>query len=262
MKRALCWLSVLVAFTSEGICEDVFLKDGTVVRNVGLRREGAFVFGKPEGGQDILIPVNTIVRIAFRESGGLRDARDGNYAADSRTVIDNTGAEMTYHKTWIDIPGSMWPTLMRLRLPALIAAGRTSDLDDLLKDWTPKGDPELDAAVALLNLKRSGAARPELQKAWKAAIEDNVGTLSAAISWIELGNEAAEAKDWDTAIRYYVSVQVFAPNWRPLHPLALVGAVKACLANEQPGQAIPFSEDLKTEYPRSSQAKAAEKLVK
>lgn len=262
MKKAFYLVGVLLTLATQGICEDVFLKDGTVVRNVGLRREGTFVFGKPEGGQDVLIPVNTITRIAFRESGGLRDARDGNYAADSRTVIDNTGAELTYHRLWIDLPGSMWPTIMKLRVPALVAAGKTSELEELFKEWTPTGDPELEAAVALLKLKLSGASKEDLTKAWKAAVEGNVGTMSAALAWIELGNMAAEAKDWDAAIRYYVSVQVFAPNWRPLHPMALFGAVKTCLANEQPGQAIPFSDDLKTEYPRSSQAKAAEKLVK
>ncbi len=242
--------------------EDVVLKDGNVVRGVGLRREGAFIFGKPSSGSEALIPVNTIARIAFPESSGLRDAREKFFAGDSRAVLDNTASEMTYHKLFMDIPGSLWTTIMRLRIPALVAGARASEIDEFLRDWTPSGDAELDAAVGLLKLKKSNSSAEDQSKAWKTATEGNPSNLSAAISWLELGNAALEAKDWTTAIRYFVSVQVFSPNYRPLHPAALLGAVKACLGNEQPDQATPFAEDLKKDYPRASQTKALEKLLK
>ena len=254
-------LGILLCGIPSASAEDVFLKDGTAQRGLGLRRDGAIIFGKPESGPEALIPVNNVARIIFRESSGLRDARDGFFTGDSRKVLDNTASELTYHGLFKDIPGSMWPAIMRLRIPALIAAAREPELDGFLRDWTPIGDAELEAAVALLKLRKSGS-NEEKSKAYQAAIAGNPGTLSAAIAWLEMGNAALEAKNWAAAIRSFVSVQVFASSYRPLHPVALFGAVKACLGNEQPEHANTFAQEMKSDFPRATQVRALEAILK
>lgn len=254
-------LGCLLLLAATAWAEDVFLKDGTAQRGIGLRRDGAIVFGKPESGPETLIPVNNIARILFRESSGLRDARDGFFAGDSRKVLDNISSELTYHRLFVDLPGSMWPALMRLRLPAAIALEKPAEVEEVLRDWIPTGDAELETAVALLKLKKTGSDE-EKAKAYKAAVQGNPANLPAAIAWLELGNKALETKDWPTAVRSFVSVQVFASSFRPLHPVALLGAVKACIGGEQQQQANAFAEELKNDFPRAPQTRALENLLK
>lgn len=262
MKKLSLFLSVLFAVSTACVAEDVELKDGTVHRGVGLRRDGAFVFAKPEGGQDIVIPVNTIKQIAFRESSNLREAREAFYGGDSRRVLDGVVSEATYHKIWVDIPGAIWNQIMRLRVPAVAASGKVTDMSDLVRDWVPTGDAELEAGYALIKLRASGAGDDELKKAWLSAVESNPGSLASAIAWLELGKAASDSKDWLTAIRHFVSLQVFAPTWRVLHPSALLGAVKASAALNQWEQVTNFCSEMKTDYPRAAQTKEAEKITK
>jgi hypothetical protein len=261
-KAALVWLGLMVGGFPAAQAEDLLLKDGNLIRGVGIRREGQFLFAKPEAGQEQIVPLANVARITFRESQGLRDARLAFKDGESRSIISNTGSELTYHRIWVDMPGSVWLPIMELRVPALAAAGRPDDVAELIREWVATGNPDLDTAVALMKLKESKAPKEELMKAYTAATAGNPSTLTAAIAWLELGNLALEARDWAAAIRNFVSVQVFAPKWRPLHPSAMLGCVKACVGNEQPDHAVPFLEDLKNEFPKSSQSRIAPTLVR
>lgn len=259
MKRMflLLWLAALTASA-----DDVYCKDGKILRGLSLRREGAWVFGKPLGTQDpqvqeTLIALNQLERIAFTEPVVLREARQAAYLGNATLVLSKTEAFSLEHRQWMDIAGNLWRELMRMRIPALVSLDRKEELTQVLNAWTPTGDNELEEAVKLLTLKMAGGDKAPLLEASKRLTADNAGTLGAALGWLELGGAALDAKRWPEAIRAFVSIQVFAPAWRLLYPEALLGAVRAAIGSGKPEQANPFVQDLQSEYATSPQAAKA-----
>ena len=250
-----------VGILSGGLCraEDIFFKDGLKLSGVEIRRDGQFIMAKSGPEEARPYAINTIKHIVFHDSPAIREAREALQDGDFRTVLDKTLPELPYHKEWREMPGSIWPSIMKMRVQAAAVSTRDGDLKEAIKDWWKTQDTDLENAVALLKQKVNGDSG--FLAACKAAAETNRGDLPCAIGYLELGNKAFDAGEWPAAMRAYVSLQIFAPSLRMFHPPALLGAVKVGSAKQQKAQTISFAERLKTEYPKSPQAKMLEKLL-
>lgn len=255
MKTVL-FLLFSLAFLPWAKAEDLYLKNGKVVRASSLRRDGSVAFAKllnpPE--ETSLIAINQIDRIVFPESVELREATVAAHAGDAQTVLTKTAAPLAYHNQWHDVPGNARVALLRLALPALICARKNTELTALLQAWLPTGDPDLEATAQLLKLKFVTTDPAGFEKAALSATSTSPGTLCAAVSWIEQGNACLSTGQWGKAVRSFLSVRLFSQSWRLFQAPALLGAIEACRANDQIPQSIPLIEDLQNEFPGSQQA--------
>jgi len=262
--KALFFLALSLGCAVCGSAQDIYQKDGKVVRAASLRRDGGLVFAKltsqGENQETVMVAVNSIERIAFPEDPLIREAMAHAYAGDAPSVLKKTTQSYSYARQWLDVEGNTMATVLRLMIPSLIAAGKKSDLSKLLETWVPTKDPDLETVVRLLRLKERGDQGDMFEMECRRLVEGSPGTMSAAVAWIYLGRNALEARQWTSAIRAFTSLRLFSQSWRVLQPVALLGALEACRGNGSSEQASIFLSDLESEYPKSAQAGIARSL--
>lgn len=258
MKFRVLSLAALL-FSSSLPAETVFLKDGKANQAKELRRDAGFLFYKataPDGAQtETITPLNQVERIEFGDLPSLEEARAQAKQGDATGVLEKTAQPATVARNYSDIPGNQWAEVMRLRLPALAVAGTDQHITNLQAQWTPTGDQELDTACKLILAAKNdpNGART----AWKALAQPGASSLSAGISWLGIGNDALRAKQWNTAIRAFLSVEVFVTQQKLLQPTALLGAAKAFVQKGEIGKATSLVEEIKKDYPSAADAAAS-----
>jgi len=255
-------LSFGIAFRSHS--ETIFLKDGKVQNAIEIRRDGAFIFLKianSEGGaSETLVPLNQVERIEFPESVALAEARQLWRAGDAKGVLEKTATAAISQRVYMDVQGNQWVDVMRLRLPAIALEPGPEAFADLQKDWTPTGDQDLDIAFRLLVASRTDPAGAQLAR--KALAKPGAASLAAGLSWLDLGEAALKASQWKEAVRYFLSVEVFLPNQRLLQPKALLGAVRGFLGSGERTKAAALLEELKADYPSTTEVRLAMELLR
>lgn len=256
-KHFITSLALFLPLTAFG--ELVFLKDGKVHTTKEIRRDGNFLLFKSLGADgsqsDAVTPLNQVDRVDFGDPPALAEARQMARQGDATGVIEKTAEAASFFRAYTDVPGNLWLEVMRLRLPALAIAGNSAQLAELQTQWTPTGDAEIDTAYRLTIAKIND---PEgAHKAWNALAQPGANSLSAGISWLELGNEALQAKQWSAAIRSFLSVEVFVNHQRLLQPKALLGAAKAFVQKGENTKAGALIEEIKTDFPKSYAEAAA-----
>lgn len=245
-------LSILVLCLPLGLrAQTILLKDGKASSTREIRRDGNFLFYKTQaldGTQtETITPLNQVERIDFGEVPALNEARQFFKAGNSIGVIEKTTEPASFFRNFSDVSGTQWAEVMRLRLPALAVAGTEQQLAELQSQWTPTGDQETDTAYRLIIAGRTD--RNGARTAWAALAQPGASSLGAGISWLELGHEALQAKQWSTAVRAFLSIEVFLPHQKLLQPKALLGAAKAFIRKGEISKATALVEEIKTEYP-------------
>ncbi len=257
MKRLL--LLPLALFPLSLGAETVFLKDGKVHAAREIRRDGNFLFLKvaqADGSQtEVITPINQIERVDFGEVPALAEARQLARSGDAASVLEKTATPAASARGMSDVPGNLWPEIIRLRLPAIAVSGSTEALAELQKQWTPTGDAELDTAYRLLVAGQNDPAGARTARA--ALAQPGANTLAAGLAWLTHGEEALAGKQWKEAVRAFLSVEVFVPGQRLLQPKALLGAAQAFIASGARAKAMPLLEEVKAEYPSHAAAAAA-----
>lgn len=243
--------------------QEIVMKDGKVHKAKEMRREGQFIFYKslaPDASvAEGVVGIAQIQTIIFPELEGFAEARVASAGGHANRVLQITQPLLPAVRANADLPGSQWTDLMRLHVPALAIAGTEESFSALQKHWVSTGDTDLDNAAKILFLSQSD--RDKARLAWKALAKPGSSSLGAGISWLALGQEAFDAKDWGAAIRSFLSVEVFVPSQRVLHPRALLGAVKAMVGSGDEVQARRLLLELKTEYPEAPEYQAAVELL-
>jgi TolA-binding protein len=231
--------------------QTILLKDGKTHSTKEIRRDGNFLFYKTQAADasplETVTPLNQIERIDFGELPAMNEARQLSKIGNAAAVIEKTAEPAVYFRSYSDISGNQWTEVMRMRLPALAVAGSEQQLAELQSQWTPTGDQEIDTAYRLILAGRND--RSGARTAWSALAQPGASSLSAGLSWLELGQEALQAKQWNTAIRAFLSVEVFLPQQRLLQPKALLGAAKAFVQKGELQKATALVEEVKQEYP-------------
>lgn len=254
------WLAVLLLPISG---QEIVMKDGKIHKAKEMRREGQFIFYKslaPDANvTEGVVGIAQIQSIVFPELEGFADARVASASGHASRVLQITEPLLPGVRANADLPGSQWADLMRLHVPALAVAGTEESFSALQKQWVSTGDIDLDNAAKVLFL--SQADRDKARLAWKALAKPGASSLGAGISWLALGQEAFDAKDWGSAIRAFLSVEVFVPSQRVLHPRALLGAVQAMVGAGDEVQAQRLLVELKAEYPETPEYQSALALL-
>jgi hypothetical protein len=260
----LCPFLLVLLHPQEGTAQTIQLKDGKILYANEIRRDGNFLLlkaAKPDGSvTDELVQLPQLERIDFPEPPALAEARVLAQTGDAAGVLEKTTEPAAFFRTYADLPGNPWPEVMRLRLPALAVSGEAALLSDLQKNWVPTGDTELDTAYRLMTAALNDPAGAATAR--KALAQPGAGTLAAAISWLEIGRGALEARQWRDALRAFLSVEVFVPQHRILLPKALLGATKASLEKGDRAKASALAQEIASDFPNSPESKAAAELLK
>ncbi|MEI6712789.1 MAG: hypothetical protein WCO60_03495 [Verrucomicrobiota bacterium] len=264
MKRLL-FFPWLLAVCLSARAEDVFLKDGKVVRAQGLRREGNFLFVRTvnaEGvGSEALLQFSQVERIAFGDPPAMVEARKLANAGNAAAVLEKTASLVPSTRLFADVPGNLWADLVRLRLPAIAILKDRDALSELQKQWVVTGDADLEEALKLVvESQAAGDSKASLQR-WKSVAVPGATSLTAGLAWLELGKAALEAKQWKEAVRAFLSVEVFVANYRILHPPALLGAIRAFVSSGELKDAKIRMEVLQAEFPNSAELRLAAELM-
>ena len=250
------WLAFL-ALPLSG--QEIVMKDGKVHKAREMRREGQFIFYKSLAADtsvaEGVVGIAQIQTIIFPELEGFAEARVASAGGHAKRVLQVTESLVPAVRANADLPGNQWADLMRLHVPALAIAGTEESFSALQKQWVSTGDTDLDNAAKVLFLSQSD--RDKARLAWKALARPGASSLGAGISWLALGQEAFDAKDWGAAIRSFLSVEVFVPAQRVLHPRALLGAVQAMVGAGDEVQARRLLVELKAEYPETPECQSA-----
>ena len=264
LRHLLLLFLLCLAFPSRGSAQTVQLKDGKVFFAKEMRREGNFLFLKiatPDGAlKDELVQLPQLERLEFSEPPELGEARQLAQTGDAAVVLEKTAQPAAFFRTYADLPGSLWPEVMRLRLPALAVAGTAEMLSELQKTWAPTGDLELDTAFRLLAAGQNDPAGA--RTAWKALAQPGAGTLAAGLSWLEIGQAELAAKQWRSAARAFLSVEVFVPQHRLLLPKALLGAAKAFKEKGDHAKVAALVRELESDFPGTPEVAASADLLK
>ncbi len=256
MNRALLFIGSLLWLAPVLSAQTLHLKTGKVVTTSNVRREANFLFAKitgPDGAPaEEVVPIQQVDRIEFGEVAAVAEARKLALEGNTAEVLEKTAALITTFRPYAEIPGSPWPDIMRLRLPAVAVSDSRELWEELQKTWVPTGDSELDTAFRLLAADPAGA-----KLARKALAVSGAGSLAAGLSWLALGEEALAAKAWKDAIRAFLSVEVYLPHHPLLQPRALLGAARAYQGNGETGKAAAMLDEVKSEYPKAPEASAS-----
>jgi hypothetical protein len=256
-----------VACAATALGDDVYYKaDGKVLRGLTLRRQENLVFGKsivPSAASDEMqiIAVQQIERIAFTEPAALLEARKAALAGDALAALEKASSVAQEHRPWADIPGNLWREAIRIQIASMLALQRDPELRALCQNWIPTEDLELEETVRLLSLQTSPMEKETIQSAYQKAVALNPGSLPAVVSYLAMGKSALESRQWKAATKAFLSVPIFAPHWKVLHPPALLGVVRAFLGDGQRPLAARYAEDLKSDFPHAPENSIAETLL-
>lgn len=262
--KSLSFLVIILASMGCASGQDIYQKDGKVLRATNLKRDGGVVFARlmsqGENQETAMVAVNTIDRIVFPEDPLFREAVEHANLGDALAVLNKTSQARSTAREWADINGNTMADILRLMIPSLIAAGKKSELSRLLESWVPTKEADLETTVGLLKLHERADQQDKFEMECRRVVEGAPGTLSAAVAWTYMGRKALDSRQWNSAVRAFTSIRLFSQNWRVLQPVALLGAIEGCRGNASPAQAAIFASDLESEYPGSAQASIARSL--
>jgi hypothetical protein len=243
--------------------QEIVMKDGAIHKATAMRREGQFIFYKTlspnTSVNEGVVGVAQIQSIVFPEIEGFGEARIAAARGHALKVLRITEPLVPSLRANADLPGSQWADVMRLHVPALVVGGSLEAVSVLQKHWISTGDVDLDNAAKVLFLNKF--ERDKVGLAWAALAKPGASSLGAAIAWLGIGEEALQEKRWGVAIRSFLSVELFVPGQRVLHPCALLGAIKGMLGVGDEVQARRLFAELKSEYPETTEYGAAVELL-
>jgi hypothetical protein len=261
-----CRLSLVFVFSLlvfPLFAQEIVMKDGAVHKATEMRREGQFIFYKTLSPNtsvtEGVVGVAQIQNIVFPELDGFAEARIAAARGYALRVLRVTEPLVPAVRLHADLPGSQWADLMRVHVPALVAGGSSDAVSALQRQWTSTGDIDVDNAAKVLFLNYSDREKAGL--AWAALAKPGASSLGAAISWLGIGQEALESKKWGVALRSFLSVELFVPAQRVLHPGALLGAIRGMLGAGDEVQARKLLAELKSEYPDTPEYNSAARLL-
>jgi hypothetical protein len=243
--------------------QEVITRDGKITRTQGLRRDGNFLFLKPvksEGAPETLIPTVQVERIVFSEPSELAEAKSLAASGNAEAVLEKTKPLLAFARPFADLNANLWPEILRLHLAAIASSAHSESLGELQKIWVPTGDADIDGAYKLIASMAPGADRTSFEALWRSHARPGATTLCAALSWLELGESALKAGNWNEAIRAFLSIEVFAAKHSLIQPRALLGAAKGLKARGDSRESASLLSDLSTLYPNSSAFRSAADL--
>lgn len=257
---------LLVAAACALRAENVTTTDGQVFSNTTVRKVGSNIMIQmvmPGGGSmEMGLPIARIAKVSFTEPPELDKASDAADTSNAAEVLALTEAYVSKFGDLKEVPGSWWPQMARLRLFALASSGKDADAAALAREIGAINNP------ASESLARGGALFGPLASGDTAAVIVGAkslpsvgGDAGSALAQLALGRALLAKKDYQAAIRAFLTIRVFYPSPALLQPAALLGAVKAYQGLKDDKRALRTLNEIVDNYPSSPQAPEAKKMI-
>ena len=259
---------LLAAITAMTLCaQDITTTDGQVYTNPSIRRSGDMIMVKMTmaGGTSAVemgLPISRIAKVAFAEPPELSKAIEAASKANAAEVISLTSDYVAKQGDLKDVPGSWWPEMARLQLLALAASGKDAECADLARQIGALKNPSMES------LSRAGALFTPLSSSDLEAVLVGAkalprlgGDQGSALAQVVLGKALLQKKDFQGALRAFLTIKVFYPSLSLLQPPALAGAAEAYQGLKDDKRAAQSYDDIVKNWPDSPQAPLAKKKV-
>lgn len=245
---------------------EIIKSDGQVYTSSSIRRSGAMVMIKittPEGGMiEMGIPATSITKVVLPEPPELTKALTAAASSSASEVITLTGDYVAKQAEFKDLPGSWWPEMARLRLLALAGTGKDADAATLAREVGAINTT--DAGV----LSRGGTLLANLQSGDNEAVVVGAKSLprigggqGAALAQLALGRALLAKKDYQGALRAFLTIKVFYPSAALIQPAARIGAGQAYIGLKDEKRAVQSFREVSESYPASPLVPEAKKLA-
>ena len=258
-------LAAIAALTLRA--QDITTTDGQVYTNPSIRRSGDMIMVKMTmaGGTSAVemgLPISRIAKVAFAEPPELSKAIEAASKANAAEVISLTSDYVAKQGDLKDVPGSWWPEMARLQLLALAASGKDAECADLARQIGALKNPSMES------LSRAGALFTPLSSSDLEAVLVGAkalprlgGDQGSALAQVVLGKALLQKKDFQGALRAFLTIKVFYPSLSLLQPPALAGAAEAYQGLKDDKRAAQSYDDIVKNWPDSPQAPLAKKKV-
>ena len=259
---------LLAAITAVTLrAQDITTTDGQVYTNPSIRRSGDMIMVKMTmaGGTSAVemgLPISRIAKVSFAEPPELSKAIEAASKANATEVISLTSDYVAKQGDLKDVPGSWWPEMARLQLLALAASGKDAECADLARQIGALKNPSMES------LSRAGALFTPLSSSDLEAVLVGAkalprlgGDQGSALAQVVLGKALLQKKDFQGALRAFLTIKVFYPSLSLLQPPALAGAAEAYQGLKDDKRAAQSYDDIVKNWPDSPQAPLAKKKV-
>ena len=214
------------------------------------------------GTATVTYPLTRVQKIIFSEE---KRFSAENLPADPALRLEATNILWIRSRPFLKIPESDAGAIALVRARALVDLGKHAEAIALIDevsalDWNPRRKYlyppiKIRALAALDRFEEALALSRKLQ-------EESADPGSMAFIQLILGQVELSRKDYTTALDHYLYNRIMNPQLHEEAAQGLLGAAQAFLGLEKPRDAVRMLQDLLNDYPKSSVAAEAEKLLK
>ena len=246
--------------------QEITTSDGQVFTSSSMRRSGTTIMVKVDsagGGQiEMGVPVARITKVVFPEPPELAKAISASEKCNTAEVISLTDDYVAKNAEYADLPGSWWPQMAAMRLTALASSSKNAEaasLAGLIGASKATGSESLARSGTLFSPLASGDTAAVVVGA--KAIPRIGGDQGSALAQLALGRSLLLKKDYEGALRAFLTIKIFYPSATLLQPAALMGAASAYLGLKDEKRAVQSLHEVWELYPSSAQSPEAKKIA-
>ncbi len=265
LKNPFLMLSGMLLMAALLHAEDVTTTDGQVFSNTTLRRSGSMIMIKVllPGSTSMMemgLPIARIAKIGFAEPPELAKAKEAASKGNAQEVLKLTATSISAQADFKDVPGSWWFPMAQLRLLALASLGKDLETANLAREIGATKAPGSDT------LSRGGTLFAALASSDTEAVSVGAkglprigGDLGSALAQLALGRALYLKRDYQGALRAFLTIKIFYPSVALLQPPALMGSATSYVGLEDPKRALQAFTEVVSLWPDSPQAAEAKK---
>lgn len=215
---------------------------------------------KGGGTAEVGYPLIEIVSVDWPEPEELVRAREGLHNGAVEQALSDATAVVTRFAPFATLPGSWWPEAERLRLKALIALNRISEIGAAgrqLFDRAPDEATRQEAGLLLARVALHERNWPEARKRIESLMKSKLPSGLEAEAAVVCGDLKLHESDWEGALESFLQLPAFHPAETALLPKALLGSARAYRRLGDAGRAERAALELIDQFPKSAEARDA-----
>lgn len=215
---------------------------------------------KGGGTAEVGYPLSEIVSLDWPEPEELVRAREGLRNGAVEQALSDATAVAARFAPFVKLPGSWWPEAERLRLKALIALNRISEvgaagrqLFERAPDESTRQEASLILARVAMHERNWTDARKRIESLMKSRLPPGLEAEAAVIC----GELKLHESDWEGALESFLQLPAFHPTETAMMPRALLGSARAYRRLGDAGRAERAALELIDQFPKSTEAREA-----